>query len=172
MDRGAYVVFDYCRSPSEQLAAAQDAVGAEPGELPLAIDVEFTGSVKRQEACKDQLGTEGLRLAVIELAAGMKVWSGKTPVIYSSDIILRDLLDSRFEPYMIWLAATAKRDRPRISPFKAKTLGRYGNTHVARTECHPSGPRVALERNAWRPVFARQGRTPGSGRLIGPSPRR
>lgn len=109
IDRGAYLKFDFCRSTEDQLKRL-GAVGAgDVDALPVAIELVVpTADQPRgggQLACYKEVGVEGARTAILELAKAVATSTGKIPLLKGNSYNLSVLTDERAEPYMIWLDA-------------------------------------------------------------------
>jgi lysozyme len=132
MDRGAVLVFDYCKPVDTQFAMIRKRFSLFWGELPFAIDVG-QDVYPAQAACHDRLGTEGWQAAILDLAARLREWSGKTPLVYGTRDQFDRLLDDRFNDYMLWLAVYRRGVKPTASDLGLKgrnpwTLWQYDST--------------------------------------------
>lgn len=106
LDRGGYHVFDYCRNPKEQLSSIAALLPKDQANLPFALSVEIPApnfNVK-QYKCFTQNGIEAARKGILTLAEGLNSLYGKVPLIYGNRNSLKQVVDERFDPYMIWLA--------------------------------------------------------------------
>ncbi|KRB10289.1 GH25 family lysozyme [Lysobacter sp. Root690] len=132
LDRGAVHVFDYCRSVDEQFAMIRDGFSLFWGELPFAIDVG-QAVYPAQAACLGRLGREGWQTGVLQLAERVQEYSRKTPLIYGTRDQFDQMLDERFDRYMIWLAVYRKGVKPQAADLGLKgqnpwTLWQYDSS--------------------------------------------
>jgi lysozyme len=100
-DRGAYLVYNYCRKPEQQLADLASILPSDSDMLPVAIDLE--PPLTEQRRCQRTADIHTLRSDVLELAGRLEEAYGKVPIIYGTRMVFRSL-GTGFEKYMIWLA--------------------------------------------------------------------
>lgn len=106
IDRGAYMKFDFCRSPEEQLSSFSKIAPLEPDALPFAIEiVNPMGENQRQLKCLNSIGMEKSKEAILKLASGIRTHYGKTPLLYGNRNNLSTFLDQRSDEFMIWLGS-------------------------------------------------------------------
>lgn len=103
--RGAYHFFTFCRPGREQARNVLATVPAEPGTLPIAIDLEFTGN------CGKVPTREELRAEIGAFLAELKgAYSGK-PIFYLNqqfyDQYLKDN-EASFPDHYLWLRRIAE----------------------------------------------------------------
>ncbi|BAO87895.1 GH25 family lysozyme [Caballeronia cordobensis] len=106
LDRGAYHVFDFCLTPQEQASEIFSQVARDDRALPFALSVQIPpkGFNKKQYACYTAMPNETVRGRILEILSILESHYGKTPVAYGNRSSLREVLDKRFDKYMVWLA--------------------------------------------------------------------
>jgi lysozyme len=105
-DYGAYLKFDFCRTPDSQLKSLSAIVPVDPSALPLGIElVTPTKADPKQLVCYKKLGVAGAQGKILEFAAVARERFGKTPLFYGNRYNLSVLIDDRSNGYMIWLGA-------------------------------------------------------------------
>jgi GH25 family lysozyme M1 (1,4-beta-N-acetylmuramidase) len=131
VDRGAYLKFDFCRTPEAQLSTLRAIVPPSGDLLPIAIELvtpEVTVSLG-QYLCWKGLGAEGAKGRILAMAAAIETLYGKTPLVAGNHYNLGVLTDTRFDRYMIWLDAYG--DRSGAMQFGGKnpwTIWQYSGT--------------------------------------------
>ena len=109
IDRGAYLKFDFCRAPADQLRRLKLVRGIDPDALPVAIEL-VTPTLDQpqgaaQLACYKRMGAVAARNAILNLARAVAIATGKTPLLKGNRYNLSVLTDESSEPYMVWLDA-------------------------------------------------------------------
>ena len=95
--RGAYHFFTFCRPPEEQAAHALAVAPPEPGTLPLAVDVEYSGN------CADY-GTRAEVSARLDRFIEIVTDStGRPPVIYAVFEAYPDFVEGRYPDSPVWV---------------------------------------------------------------------
>jgi len=106
IDRGAYVKFDFCRSPVAQLAQLSRIVPVDREALPVAIEVvNPEGEDSHQLACLNAAGLESAKAAILKFASDLRTHYGKTPLLYGNRNNLSTFVDERSDEFMIWLGS-------------------------------------------------------------------
>ncbi|WP_183082286.1 GH25 family lysozyme [Paraburkholderia sp. BL23I1N1] len=123
IDRGLYVVFDYCSSALHQMQYLSALEAIDEEALPTVIDLEepSINESPQQLECLHKSGVSATRKAVLEMAKILNKKFNKTPMIYGSQPMLNAILDEHFSPYMIWLSTLKKASLPGDD-----NLGLYG----------------------------------------------
>lgn len=111
VDRGAYIKFDFCRSPVEQLKRLEAVLdGSSDGrELPVAIEL-ITPTADQpygqaQLACYRKSGIRNVRRAILDLAQAVATSTGKIPLLKGNSYNLSVLTSETMQQFMIWLDA-------------------------------------------------------------------
>jgi GH25 family lysozyme M1 (1,4-beta-N-acetylmuramidase) len=106
LDYGAYVKYDFCSSPSDQMAKISEIVPIDSNSLPLAIElVHPYREDKRQLICLNAMGVEKAKLNILELATNVHMHFGKIPLLYGNRNNLATLTDERSDKFMVWLGS-------------------------------------------------------------------
>jgi len=135
VDHGAYLKYNFCVSPAGQFERLKAKVPSSPDTLPIAIEL-VTPSADQDRTqgldelpCYQHVGVEKARQDILSLVRHVQDHYRKTPVIFGNRYNLQILTDSRFNDYMIWLAAyNATGNRLRgTNPW---TLWQYGTEDV------------------------------------------
>jgi lysozyme len=94
--RGAYHFFSFCSGGEEQ---AQNFLTFLPsyGELPPAVDVEFTGNCRRPPSFSDVREQLAIFISAVETATRRK------PVIYASQGAYTAIISGHFGGYPLWI---------------------------------------------------------------------
>ncbi|MGZ8908131.1 MAG: glycoside hydrolase family 25 protein, partial [Methylobacter sp.] len=128
IDRGAYMKFDFCRSPEEQFRTFSEIVPLYPDTLPLAIEiVNPKGENNRQLKCLNSIGMETSKAAILKLASSIRTHYGKTPLLYGNRHNLSTFLDQRSDEFMIWLGSYGA-SGIKLSGRNPWTLWQYSGT--------------------------------------------
>ncbi|EKE4261053.1 hypothetical protein OUR91_000599, partial [Escherichia coli] len=103
-DRGGYFKFDFCRTPEAQLETAKSLLPTDPKMLPPGILlVNPEGEDTTQLACFKKSGMANARNDILRFADLIYQNYHKTPIFYGNHNNLSHFMDSRFEPYMVWM---------------------------------------------------------------------
>jgi GH25 family lysozyme M1 (1,4-beta-N-acetylmuramidase) len=103
---GAYVKFDFCRSPAEQLEMLSQIVPVDPQALPMGIEiVNPKGEDEEQLACFKGMSIDQAKTGIITLATNVRERYGKTPLLYGNRNNLSTFIDERGNTFMIWLGS-------------------------------------------------------------------
>lgn len=121
--RGAYHRFDYCKAVVDQAALIQRVVPIEKEALPLAIWVDLPIGAE-QQACARAPSPEDLKARVLALLERVGSHYGKVPLVYGVRSHLNQVLDARFNKYMVWFASYP---RERTATLSAKDLSFGGS---------------------------------------------
>ncbi|AVG40451.1 GH25 family lysozyme [Achromobacter insolitus] len=106
IDRGAYLKFDFCLSPADQMKRITSIVPFEPDSLPFAIEIVHPkGESKRQLDCLTTTGMDGAKSDILDLASRIRAHYKKTPLLYGNRHNLATFLDDRSNGFMIWLGS-------------------------------------------------------------------
>lgn len=128
IDYGAYLKYDFCRSPKAQIARLSAIVPVDQEALPLAIEiVNPQGESNSQLACFNSLGIENAKQGILELASAVRTHYGKTPLLYGNRNNLSKFLDQRSEEFMIWLGSWGSTGT-QLSGRNPWTLWQYSGT--------------------------------------------
>ena len=122
VDRGAYVKYDFCKSPAQQLnsvpARLAKAVLNDKAALPVGVLI-FDPRSKRdfnynssQLACFKAKGLLKIQNDIVEFADWLELKTGKIPLLYGTAYSLKNLTDARSNKFMIWLASYSKNGVP------------------------------------------------------------
>lgn len=95
--RGAYHFFTFCRPPEDQAAHALAVAPPEPGTLPMAVDVEYSGNCRDYEG-KDQINRDLARFIQIVTDS-----TGYAPVIYAVYDSYPDFVEGRYPDSPVWV---------------------------------------------------------------------
>ncbi|UTJ45429.1 caspase family protein [Atlantibacter subterranea] len=130
-DRGAYLKYDFCRSPESQLDTAKQYLNNDPAMLPVGILlVHPAGEDRQQLACFEKGGMNRARQNILIFAELVKNHYRKTPIFYGNHNNLSNFLDSRFDSYMIWMGFWGKTS-VKLGGSNPWTLWQYsGNEEV------------------------------------------
>ncbi len=114
LDRGAYIKFNFCRPVRDQVADYRAIVGADMGELPVALElVTPTADQARgaeQLACYKRHDAAYARDRIVEMADGLKALTGKIPLLIGNGYNLSVLTDARAERFMLWFNGYGPQD--------------------------------------------------------------
>lgn len=103
-DYGAYVKFDFCLSPKDQLERLLQVVPKDDKALPIAIElVHPLGESQQQLKCLQARGLEVEKSAILQFAAEVHEAYGKIPLLFGNRYNLSQLTDERSEQFMIWM---------------------------------------------------------------------
>lgn len=116
--RGAYHRFDYCKAVTEQAALVQRVVPIEADALPLAVWIDLPIGTE-QEGCARGLSRAELKTRVLTLLDRISTHYGKLPLVYGVRSYLNQVLDARFNKYMVWFASYPQE---RTATLSAKDL--------------------------------------------------
>lgn len=106
IDHGAYLKYDFCRSPEQQLAALSKILPVDPAALPIAIEVvNPEDQNNRQLACLNGMGLVNAKAAILKLASRVRALYGKTPMLYGNRSDLSMFVDQRADEFMVWLGS-------------------------------------------------------------------
>lgn len=106
IDRGAYLKYDFCQSPEEQLARLSRIVPVDQDTLPIAIEiVNPNGEDNHQLACLNAMGLESAKTAILKFASDLRAHYGKIPLLYGNRNNLSTFVDERADEFMIWLGS-------------------------------------------------------------------
>ncbi len=101
---GAYHVFSFCQAADDQFANIEKTIPATDAALPLAIDLEWFGGkpgLAQEAACND---IPAIRQRLLQLSKRVTDHYKKKPVVYVNGSAAKELIDSRFNDYSLWLA--------------------------------------------------------------------
>jgi len=128
IDRGAYITYDFCRSPAEQLARTAALVSVEPDALPIGIELVYPGvGNRRQLGCLAEGTLATARTNILAFAALLQAHYGKVPLLYGNTENLATFLDARAETYMVWLGSYGTKTR-RLAGRNPWTLWQYASS--------------------------------------------
>ncbi|MDQ0513518.1 GH25 family lysozyme [Ancylobacter amanitiformis] len=116
--RGAYHRFDYCKPVADQAALIQRVVPVETDALPMAVWVDLPIGAE-QKACSNTISRAELKTRVLALLELVAERYGKIPLVYGVRSYLNQILDVRFNKYMVWFASYP---RERSATLSAKDL--------------------------------------------------
>lgn len=111
--RGAYHYTSFCQSPDEQFDRIVQTVKIRPGDMPIALDIEWppNKALTREIACAQQMGVESASRLARQLLRMLHEHYGRIPVVYGNREVFTELLAERSDDYIIWLG---DRDNPAI----------------------------------------------------------
>ena len=95
--RGAYHFFTFCRDPEEQAAHALAVAPPEPGTLPMAVDVEYSGN------CSDYGTVDEVRQRLDRFMEIVTDSLGRPPVIYAVFEAYPDFVEDRYLESPVWV---------------------------------------------------------------------
>jgi GH25 family lysozyme M1 (1,4-beta-N-acetylmuramidase) len=128
VDYGAYLKFDFCRSPKEQMERLTKIVPLDPNALPLAINIVNPWlEDDRQFSCLERIGMEKTKVAILKLASDIRARYGKTPLLYGNRYNLSTFLDQRSYEFMVWLGSYGA-SGIKLSGHNPWTLWQYSGT--------------------------------------------
>lgn len=128
IDRGAYLKYDYCLSPADQMKRMAHIVPFEPDSLPVAIEIVHPkGESKRQLDCLQTIGTNQAKTGILDLASRIRDHYKKTPLLYGNRYNLATFLDDRSNEFMIWLGSYGATG-VKLSGRNPWTLWQYSGT--------------------------------------------
>lgn len=109
MPRGAYHFFTFCTSGEAQarnfLRSAPD-----PGELPRAIDIEFSGNCERWES------EERIRQELRQFVAALAEHDDRPPILYVTKESYERIVRAHFPETLIWMREIVWRPSPSDYP--------------------------------------------------------
>lgn len=106
MDRGAYLKYDFCLSPRDQMKRIAGIVSMDPDSLPFAIEIVHPkGESKKQLDCLNAIGMDKAKTNILDLASRVRGHYKKTPLLYGNRHNLSTFLDDRSNEFMIWLGS-------------------------------------------------------------------
>nr|WP_311529140.1 GH25 family lysozyme [uncultured Ralstonia sp.] len=106
IDYGAYLKYDFCRSPKDQMTSLSGIVPVDQNALPFAIEVvNPKGENERQLSCFNAMGLEKAKDSILELASYVRAHYNKTPLLYGNRNNLSTFVDKRADDFMIWLGS-------------------------------------------------------------------
>lgn len=110
VDRGAYLKYDFCRTPAQQLQTFSKVLPPDPSNLPPAIElVTPEQNLDPGEfACWKSSGPENAKRSILQLASIIETAYGKRPLLAGNSYNLGVLTDDRSDRYMLWLHAYGK----------------------------------------------------------------
>ncbi len=105
-DRGAAHIFDYCLTAQQQDALVGSIVPNDETSLPVAIVLEEARDNfnRREFKCYSKRSKAHIQAAILELGQRLQQRYGKVPLIRGNRSFLNQILDARFDRYMVWLA--------------------------------------------------------------------
>jgi lysozyme len=128
IDVGAYVKYDFCRTPAAQFGRLARIVPRDPDVLPPAIEIVHPqGEDRGRLRCLEANGMDNARQGILDLAALVQAHYGKIPLLYGNRSNLSQFLDERADAYMLWLGNFGKsaKNLPGRNPW---TLWQYSGS--------------------------------------------
>lgn len=95
--RGAYHFFTFCTPGDLQAGHFHNVAGDGDGELPHAVDVEFSGN------CKNWTSIDSIRAELRIFLERTELNDGRRPILYAPRDAYAQILAGHFDEYPLWL---------------------------------------------------------------------
>lgn len=95
--RGAYHFFTFCTPGDSQAEHFRNVAGDGDGELPPAVDVEFSGN------CKSWTSIDSIRAELRVFLERTERSDGRRPILYAPRDAYAQILAGHFDEYPLWL---------------------------------------------------------------------